>query len=370
VIVQRLGTRNFRNLAPAEYDFHPSANVFVGDNGAGKTNVLEAIYFLATTKSFRTSRTANVISIGETNLFADATIERQGLERTLGIGLQSGEERRRELLVNGQKVTLQTYVPNLQLFAYSAARLEILRGGPDERRRFLDRGIASLKPAYLTELTRYTRVLKQRNALLQNIARGAARETMLEAWDLELLSAAQPIVERRTAYAAAVEARFREIVAAHDYHIRSLTMTYEPSGFETGTPEDLRALRSQRRREIAAGFTLVGPHRDELDFTIAGKAANEILSSGEIKMTVLFLKFAKMILFREETDEIPVFLLDDLDAELDLGIIQRLLLYLSGTTQIFTTSPKNVFLEKLHLGPHRKFNVRAGSVQHAEDRDF
>lgn len=370
MIVQRLSTRNFRNLEPAEHSFHPSANLFVGDNGQGKTNVLEAIYFAATTKSFRTTRPANVIRLGESRVFAEAAVERQDLLRTLSIGLESGEERRRELLINGQKVTLANYVSLLQVFAYSAARLEIVRGGPDERRRFLDRGIASVKPAYLTELARYSRVLKQRNALLANIARGSARDTMLEAWDVELLSAAQPVVERRAEYAKNLESRFREIVAAHDYHVRDLRMTYRPSGFATGTPDDLRELRSQRRREVAAGFTLLGPHRDEVEFSIHGNPADEILSSGELKMTVLFLKFAKMIIFRDLSDETPVFLLDDLDAELDLGIIQRLLVYLSGTTQIFTTSPKDVFLESLRLGPHRKFNVRAGIVEPSEDRDF
>lgn len=370
MIVQRLSTRNFRNLEPAECEFHPSANLLVGDNGQGKTNVLEALYFVATTKSFRTTRTANVIRLGESSVFAEAGVERRQIARKLSIGLETGQERRRELQLNGQRITLANYVAVLQAFAYSAARLEILRGGPDERRRFLDRGIASVKPAYLTELARYSRVLKQRNALLQNIARGGARETMLEAWDLELLSAAQPVVERRAAYGKAVEARFREIVAAHDYHIRSLQMTYRPSGFASGTVDDLRALRAHRRREVAAGFTLVGPHRDDFEFTIQGNPADEILSSGELKMTVLFLKFAKMILYRDEIDETPVFLLDDLDAELDLGIIQRLLHYLSGTTQIFTTSPKDVFLESLRLGPHRKFAVRSGSVIPAEDRDF
>ena len=153
MILRALATRNFRNLEPARLELHPDANVFVGGNGQGKTNLLEAIYFLSTTRSFRTSRVANLFRFDADHLFTEGLAEGDGIQKTLSIGIEASSTRKRELLVNGQKSTLDHYVAQLPVIAYSAARLEIIRGAPDERRRFLDRGIASLRPGYLSALS-------------------------------------------------------------------------------------------------------------------------------------------------------------------------------------------------------------------------
>ncbi|HVR42970.1 MAG TPA: DNA replication and repair protein RecF [Thermoanaerobaculia bacterium] len=365
MILRSLETANFRNLREAKIEFHPAANIFVGDNGQGKTNLLEAIYFLATTRSFRTSRVGHLARIGAPHLFVEGEIVgADGLVRTQSVGLTTGVERRRELLVNGRKTTLHDYLGRLQVFAYSAARLAILRGGPEERRRFLDRGIASLRPAYLAESSRYNRVVKQRNALLPHIAEGKRRASELDAWDRELVEAALPVARARRIYAEAVAARAWEILEAHRYHLRQLRFVYRPNGFEEGIEAEagLAALRRLRRRELGAGFTLWGPHRDSLEVLAGEEPAAEILSSGETKMTVLFLKLAKVDLYRREREESPIFLLDDVDAELDLGIIERLLSYSADAIQRFTTSPKDAFFERFSIGPNRRFAVAEGGV--------
>ncbi len=363
MILQRVATRSFRNLADSEIELHPAANILVGDNGQGKTNLLEAIYFLATTKSFRTTRLSHLPRIGSSTTYVEGAVEARGILRRLSAGISLGNERKRELLVNGQKTTLHEYLSLLPVFAYSAARLAIVRGGPDERRRFLDRGIASLRGGYLKDLTRYARALKQRNALLQQ--GGAAARRDLDAWDAELVDAALPVAKARATYAEDLAEETARILAEHAYHVTGLTIAYRPSAFEEGLSAEagLEALRGLRRREQAVGFTLAGPHRDGLDIAVEGAPAAEILSSGEVKMTVLFLKLAKIELYRRRTEESPLFLLDDVDAELDLGIIERLLRHLIGRIQLVTTSPKDAFFDRFSMGPHRRFALSGGRVE-------
>ena len=338
--------------------FHPLANIVVGRNGQGKTNLLEAIYFLATTKSFRTTRPGSLPRFGTSSLFVRGVVRREGLEKTLSAGLETGESKKRVLMVNGERVSLPAYLRELTVFAYSAARLEIVRGAPEERRRFLDRGVASIQPGYLEELTRYTRVLKQRNALLYEIGTGSANVRSLDAWDESFSAAATAVQTARAAYASELAEVFRRIVAEHGYHVSGIDLAYKPSS------GDLRALR---REEVRARMSLTGPQRDVLDFTLEGRPAAEVLSGGELKTIVLFLKFAKLELFRRRFDEPPLFLLDDIDAELDLEILQQLLAKLPLETQVFATSAKEAFLQALRAGPHLRLTVDSGRVTTARE---
>ena len=352
MILRTLTTGNFRNLAAGEIAFHPQANLIVGRNGQGKTNLLEAIYFVATTKSFRTPRIASAIRFDAENVFAAGMLERFDVEKRLSIGLDTAK--RRVLMINGEKVPLSTYLATMSVFAYSAARLEILRGAPEERRRFLDRGIASLNPAYLEDLGRYARVLRQRNALLQS-----GTTSGLDAWNAELIAAGDVLTKARAAYVEQLTNELAQIVAEHRYHVRDFGMLYRPS--------DAGDVGQLRPAELRARVTLAGPQRDRLDFITAGRPAAEVLSGGEMKMIVLFLKFAKLELFRRRFDEAALFLLDDVDAELDLDILEKLLLRLPRQTQVFATSAKERFLSALEAGPHRRLVIENGQVMAAHD---
>src|SRR5581483_11891199 len=358
MILTRLISRNFRNLTDAPVEFHAHTNLIVGRNGQGKTNLLEAIYFLGTTKSFRTPRVPSVIRFGESSVFLSGVLQRQDVARTISVGLEVGEWRRRALQINEERVTLSQYVAAMSVFAFSSARLEIIRGAPEERRRFLDRGIASIDAAYLDMLNRYARVLKQRNALLQS---GEATPAALDAWDAEFVEAASAIQRARSAYAKALGETLERIVAGHGYHIRTLRLEYHPSGVE-----DLKTIR---RDELRARVSLRGPQRDQLDLILDGRSAAEVLSAGEQKMIVLFLKFAKLDLFRQRFDEPALFLLDDIDAELDLEILQSLLARFPPSTQVFATSAKERFLAALEAGPHRRLVIENGEVATTKDFD-
>jgi DNA replication and repair protein RecF len=359
MILKTLTTQSFRNLTDAETAFHPQANIVVGRNGQGKTNLLEAIYFLATTKSFRTTRIGSVFRHDFPSVFVSGVLHRDGLDRTLSVGLETGETKKRVLMINGEKVTLPSYLHALSVFAYSSARLDAIRGTPEDRRRFLDRGIASIQPSYVEQLSRYTRVLKQRNALLAEIAHQRQAVGTLDAWDNELMVAAAAVHRARAAYVVDLSAVFREVVARHAYHVTNVELSYKPS-----TTDDLARIR---RHELRARMSLVGPQRDVLELMVDGRPASEVLSGGEQKMIVLFLKFAKLELFRRRHDDAPLFLLDDVDAELDLGILQDLLTNLPVSTQVFATSAKEAFLAALQAGPHRRLTLENGRVTTVAD---
>jgi DNA replication and repair protein RecF len=363
VILLSISTRHFRNLETARLEFHRAANVFVGPNGQGKTNYLEAIYFLATTKSFRTNRVANLAAFDRDHIFVEGLAEKAGLQRKLSVGLEAASSRRRELLVNGQKTPLEDYVEHLPVFAYSAARLEILRGAPDVRRKFLDRGIASVRKGFIRELSKYARVLKQRNTLLDRVAEGSASESSLDPWDIEFDQTARRVVAARRQYVEDLTREYQKVVEALDYHVDSLRIIYEPSGaFEETEETSLEAIRRLRRRELMTGFSLSGPHRDVLRFEVSGRDAAEVLSSGEVKMTVLFLKLAKIDLYRQKIEDRPIFVFDDIDAELDLTVTERLISFVGSQVQLFTSSAKEEVLDRLDLGPHRRFRIAAGGV--------
>lgn len=360
MILRSLTTENFRNLVAGEVPFHPAVNIVLGRNGQGKTNLLEAVYFLATTKSFRTNRIASVFRFDSPSVYVAGGLERDGVTRTLSVGLEQAEARRRVLMVNGEKIALTAYLNAMSVFAYSQSRLEILRGAPEEKRRFLDRGIASINAQYLDQLSRYLRVLKQRNALLTEDPSASS----LDAWNDELVSAAAPIHRARAAYAREIAAAFARIVEVHGYHVRDLEIVYRGSGEEDELRETLARIRGH---ELRARMTLTGPQRDTIDFLVGGRNAAEVLSGGELKMIVLFLKFAKVELFRARHDEPPLFLLDDIDAELDLEVLQKLLSGLPSKTQVFATSAKESFLHALEAGPHRRLIIENGRVTTARD---
>ncbi len=353
MILEQVTTENFRNLASSPVDFHPAANIIVGRNGQGKTNLIEAIYFVATTKSFRTTRVSSLFRFGAPSVFVAGRVHRDSVTRTISAGFEAQESRRRVLMINGERVTLPVYLRALTVFAYSAARLDIVRGAPEEKRRFLDRGIASIDPAYVEELSRYTRVLRQRNALLH-----AGSTASLDAWDEEFVTVGAIVQNARAAYAREIAATLGNVISAYGYHIDRIELSYTPS-----VPDP-----RSRRHEMRARMSLSGPQRDVIEFLIDGRPAADVLSGGELKTIVLFLKFAKLEIFRRRFDEPPLFLLDDIDAELDLRILERLLTKLPASTQVFATSAKEAFLQALEAGPHRRLFIENGRV--TSSRDF
>ncbi len=355
----------FRNLA-GTLRAAPGLNVLWGDNGQGKTNWLEAIYLLATTKSFRAHQSQDFIAFGATAAHLRAEIARRAAPVTLDLRLEAG---RKALFVNGKRVALSEYLGRLAVFAYGREALGVICGEPSERRRFLDRGIVSLKPAYVQALADYNRALKQKNALLRAAAEQPARRgwlDSLEDWNARLVELGTRLHVERAQYAALLDARLdARLFSAERIATRYLSSLEAdlPATAEAFRAAMMERLARRREAELAVGHALVGPHRDDLAILMDGRDVARFGSAGQQRSALLVLTLGQLALYRERCAEPPVFLLDDLDAELDAGRVAALLDYLQDKAQTFVTTTK----PGLVRGPARRQALCAGRFIEAAD---
>jgi DNA replication and repair protein RecF len=338
---------NFRNLT-GKLACGPHLNIIYGNNGQGKTNWLEALYILARTKSFRTQRLQESIKFGETLAsIRGRVIVGSDFERELQVTLQGSSK---IILVNSKRETLARYLSQLQVFSFTAADLDVVRGMPEARRRFLDRGIASLRPAYLQTIADYGRVIKQKNKLLQIASEGELSvekvADLIAPWNDQLINLALVIHNERTRYAEDLNMALERQL----FDKRDLTTRYLSSLASHGDLSEYEGLIRERvtfrlPAEIASGHALVGPHRDDLEILLDGREIRIFGSSGQQRSALLLLDLAAISLYNLRTNDQPVFVIDDVDAELDERRIRRLLEYLENRTQTFITTSKRTHVE-------------------------
>jgi len=338
---------NFRNLT-GKIAWGPQLNIIYGNNGQGKTSWLEAIHILARTKSFRTQRLQEAIRFGERLAVITArVIAGTDLERTLQVSLQDNSK---TIFVNSKRETLARYLSQLQVFSFTAADLDVVRGMPEARRRFLDRGVSSIKPAYLQTIADYGKVIKQKNKLLQvaneNEFSIDKLSDLVAPWNDQLVRLAQTIHAQRTEYVAGLN----NVLERQLFDRRDITTRYlsalEGKGDLTDYEELLRSrLELRLGAELAAGHSLIGPHRDDLEVLLDGHEIRVYGSSGQQRSALLLLDLAAISLYNSSSNDQPVFVIDDVDAELDERRIRRLLEYLENRTQTFVTTSKRSHVE-------------------------
>jgi len=339
---------NFRNLA-GTVAFSDGLNIFVGDNGEGKTNWLEAVYLLASTRSFRTSRLTEAVQFDSKLAIVKGTVKESAeITRDLQVAVEGNTKL---LTVNGKKETTANYLRQLNAVVFNADAMDIIRGHPDARRRFLDDGIVSLHPPFVQTFSDYGRVIKQKNSLLQHARDDEMSfEKTAEAlapWNEQLIALATRIHRGRVRF---VE-RLNETLAKRPFGTEEISVRYHSSLEGRGDLSDYGSLIAERlhlrlQAEIVAGHSLIGPHRDDLSILLDGYDIRRFGSSGQQRSALLLLLLANIEVFRATRGEYPLFLLDDIDSELDYHRIAQLLEYLSGKTQnIATTSKQNFVLE-------------------------
>ena len=347
MILESLEVENFRNLSGKIF-WGPGLNIIYGDNGQGKTNWLEAIHTLSRTRSFRTQRLQESIRFGEQSAFIDGQVSvGEDLRRELRISLR---ENTKSISVNGKREPLARYLGLLQVFAFTADQLEVVRGTPEARRHFIDRGVASLRPAYVQTVIDYNKVIKQKNRILQNASENEFRveetENLIAPWNDQLLRLGTEIHEARMDYTEQIRAALeRTLFESTELQIRHVS-SLETRG-DTGNYEALLRQRLELRlpAEISAGRSLIGPHRDDLAIHLAGREMRTYGSSGQQRSALLLLDLAAISVYNSSRNDYPIFLVDDVDAELDEKRIRRLLEYLEGRTQTFITTSKRSHLE-------------------------
>ena len=343
MLLESIEAHNFRNLG-GEIFWGEGLNVISGENGQGKTNWLEAIYLLATSKSFRTQRPQEAIRFGENLSVVRGRVARaQDVHRELQVTVQGNSK---TLSLNGKRESLASYLSQLHVVPFTADELEVVRGGPDARRRFLDRGVVSLHHSYVQTLADYQRVIKQKNRLLQDISDSetnidSARE-LIEPWNEQIINLGAAIHRARRDY---IE-RLGRSLQQRLFEREEVTIRYVSALEGKGDLDDYESLIKERLRlrlnaEIASGYSLIGPHRDDLEILFDGRDIRTYGSSGQQRSALILLDLAAISVYYSWHNEYPLFLMDDVDAELDAKRIGHLLEYLEGRTQTFVTTSKN-----------------------------
>jgi DNA replication and repair protein RecF len=360
--LESLEAQNFRNLG-GKINFGRDLNFITGDNGEGKTNWLEAIYLLATTKSFRTAKLREAIKFDEQLAFVRGTVEQSAeVHRTLQVTLQ---ENAKILSVNGKKEAVQRYLGQLHAVVFTASELEIVRGQPEARRKFLDGGITAIYPAFVQTLADYNRVLKQKNSLLQSAQENGfsieKAAELLAPWNEQLVQHAARIYKARTRYVELLQNALERRL----FERETVTICYRSALEDRGDISDYKSLLAERLKlrvqaELIAGHALLGTHRDDLEILFDGRDLRSYGSSGQQRSALLILQLAAIQLYFERNDEYPLFLLDDIDAELDKKRTARLLEFLQYKTQTFVTTSKD------NLGEQFRHRARILTIKNGE----
>jgi DNA replication and repair protein RecF len=361
MLLEWLEVHNFRNLS-GKVSWGSGLNIIYGDNGQGKTNWLEAIYTLATTKSFRTQKLQEAVRFGEDLGVVRGRVGRsEEVHRDLQVTLQGNTK---TISINGKREAVARYLRQLNTVAFTADELEVVRGGPEARRKFMDRGVVSLHHAYVQTLADYNRVIKQKNRLLQDASESEMSldqiERIIAPWNEQLVGLSAEIHRARMDYVG----RLNDVLERRLFEREDITIRYVSSLEGKGDLSDYEALIAERLKlrvqaELSAGYSLIGTHRDDLEILFDGRDIRAFGSSGQQRSALIILDLAAISVYYSWHNEYPLFLIDDVDAELDRKRIRYLLEYLEGRTQTFITTSKESLVEEF-MGRSNVFRVRDG----------
>ena len=334
MIITKYGAENYRNLQSVSFSPDAGVNVIFGENGQGKTNIIESIWMFTGCHSFRTHKYSELIG----NQKREAKVSLSFLSQKTENHAQLNIDQKREFLYNG----VSDASPRQFLGEFQPSSLSIVQDAPSERRRFLDIAISMIKPAYSAHLLKYSKILLHRNALLRQIAAGTAEEYFLDPWDEELARIGAKLTQYRLGYTddlSRISAEiYREISGGKEF----LTLEYQQSSksFSVNeyelTENIFMALQKNRERDLRRQFTGVGPHKDDLSIKIDTLSARNYGSQGQQRCCALAMKLSEAFIIKNVTGEYPVILLDDVMSELDTAR-QKLLLEYLNNWQVFLT---------------------------------
>ncbi len=341
--------RHFRNLEELSLAPSPRATVAVGENGQGKTNLLEGLYLLTTLKALRANRLSELIQFGRPHARVSGRFLIGGAEREIAVEVVPGG---RTAFVDGKRTSkLESYFGGVSVVAFTPDDLAVVKGGPDGRRAFLDRATFNVAPAFLDESREYTRALKSRNKLLKD----GAPMSHLEAWNTTLARTGARVWVRRRELLSQLSAKaaqaFERIgraegAASYFYAPAKLGEAFDFAGAteEALAAELLRVLDAQLPRDVERGFTSAGPHADDVEISLGGNSARAFASQGQARALVLAWKVAEIENLAARNGFLPLLLLDDVSSELDPERNAFLMNYLaaSGAQTLLTTTDEKL----------------------------
>lgn len=358
--LKKLSISRFRNIEETVLCPEAGINVFFGNNGEGKTNFLESIYYLSILKSFRSSRPEDLVRWGDQSIILHAEVERRGVSNDIRLML---DREGRRLRVNGKPAaSYAEYCGEINTVLFTPEEIGMGRGAPETRRRYLNRAVLSGNVGYLSKYQAFAKTLKQRNALLKT---GDVAD--LDIWTEKFAESAAHVVQERLAFLQEIVPRLQNFYASisgGDLVDIQYIPSWSKGSERPDTAEALKeTLSARRREELSRRTTLAGPHRDEIGFFLNGKPVRQHASQGEQRSFIIALKMAEIDYLKEKWGEPPVLLLDDLTSELDPERNCNLFEYLRMMEmQVFITTTTRETLSGLKNMNSGFFKVAGGRI--------
>ncbi|GAB4072032.1 DNA replication/repair protein RecF [Barrientosiimonas marina] len=366
--IDQLQLKNFRNIEKLSVSFDDKINIIIGENAQGKTNLMEAIYVLAFTKSHRTPREKELIRWEQEYARIEGRLTKRGQSIPLEIIL-SAKGKRAKLNWQEQK-KLSDYIGGLNVVMFAPEHLSLVKGEPKIRRHFIDMELGQIQPAYVYHLGQYQKILRQRNHLLKQLQRRETQDTTtLHVLTDQIVQHAATLVERRFVFLDLLRQWAAPIHEGISNGSEQLTIRYAPTVdvSEWMTKAKLADIYANKFRELQAkeierGTTLIGPHRDDVHFHVNAKNVQTYGSQGQQRTTALSVKLAEIELICHEVGEYPVLILDDVLSELDDFRQSHLLNTIRGKVQTFVSTTTIDGIDEQTLEQAQLFHVSGGTI--------
>ena len=330
--VESLALENYRNYAHLSVNLSPGINIFFGDNAQGKTNVLEALYMCATTKSHRGSRDREIIRFGEEEAHIRMLLSKEHVRHKIDMHLKKNKSK--GIAIDGIPIRKSGELFGLvHMICFSPEDLAMIKNGPGERRRFLDLELCQLDKVYLHNISNYNKIVNQRNNLLKQIGFDSALKDTLDIWDMQLIKYGNELINGRIKFINEINSIIHDIHSKLTGGKENLTVKYTPC---VTIKEFADVLNESREKDIKYKSTTYGPHKDDLIFYIDDNDVRKYGSQGQQRTAALALKLSEIELVKMLIKDTPVLLLDDVLSELDSNR-QRFLLDNIGNIQTIVT---------------------------------
>ncbi|WP_100011706.1 DNA replication/repair protein RecF [Lentibacillus sediminis] len=366
--IEQLRLKNYRNYRELDIAFDDKINVIVGENAQGKTNLMEAIYVLAFSKSHRTPREKELIRWDEEFAKAEGRIRKRG--QTLPLEITISGKGKKARLNHLEQRRLSDYIGALNVVMFAPEDLTLVKGPPQIRRRFIDMELGQIQPRYIYHLGQYQKILRQRNHLLKQLAHRQTQDTtMLQVLTDQLVEHAASLLERRFVFLDLLRKWAGPVHEGISRGLEKLEISYQASieVSEEANKEKIEDIYANKfweiqEKEIDRGTTMIGPHRDDLTFFVNQKDVQTFGSQGQQRTTALSVKLAELELIYHEVGEYPILLLDDVLSELDDFRRSHLLNTIQGKVQTFVSTTSVDGIDHEILNGAEMFHVRDGTI--------
>lgn len=365
LIIRKISLINFRNYRKTTIALDKKINIFIGDNAQGKTNILESIYFLALTKSYRTAD-LNLINKMSENTKVKGEIKDNSIYKSMSVELS--KDKKCVKINNNEVKKISDYITNLNVILISPEDINILQGTPAERRNFLNIELSQLSKNYIKKYNEFNRILKIRNNYLKMLYKSSNTDRRyLDSVTENLIEREIDIYQERNRFINSINERISNIYEDIS-GIKNFRIVYETNvDLEDFSKEKIRnnllkRYNSNIKKEIENGMTLYGPHRDDLQFLIENDDIKIYGSQGQQKVAIIALKLSEIEIFKEMTDTYPIILLDDIFSELDIKNRNKLINYINKELQVIITSNDTRGVNKKFLDNSKIFKVKNGSI--------